>query len=336
MFSEEDFMSIQRIGDSLKKTAEDKAKIGRFGIGFNAVYHWSDLPSFVSSNYLVMLDPQARFLPNVNPNNPGKMVDWVKDPSVLSSYSDQFAPYQAQEGLDWSRPFNGTLFRLPLRTPDQAQTSSLSKRALAVSEASALLAALSVEASAMLLFLKNIETIEIKQWDVGAAAPIVRFRCSIANVSRELREKRTFVGDTSSSSSSSVVGLGTSQRKAAIRTADYSLLIDCTTNSGGAGGGEKISYQEVWEICNQLGGEGANAIASNPANELLRLIPWGGLAACVSERRANINGLREGLAYCFLPLPVQTGLPVMINGFFELSSNRRDVWQAHSIYLSAT
>jgi sacsin len=44
----------------LKKSSESQAKIGRFGIGFNAVYHWTDLPSFVSTNFLVMLDPQAR------------------------------------------------------------------------------------------------------------------------------------------------------------------------------------------------------------------------------------------------------------------------------------
>ncbi|CAN0458022.1 unnamed protein product, partial [Ascophyllum nodosum] len=30
--------------------------------------------------------------------------------------------------------------------------------------------------------------------------------------------------------------------------------------------------------------------------------------------------------YCFLPLPVVTGLPVHVNGYFELSSNRRDIW----------
>lgn len=74
VFTEEDFRSIQRIGDSLKKSSEIKGKIGRFGIGFNAVYHWTDIPSFVSANYLVMLDPQARFLPNVNPSNPGMIM----------------------------------------------------------------------------------------------------------------------------------------------------------------------------------------------------------------------------------------------------------------------
>eukprot|EP00967_Tisochrysis_lutea_P136754 scaffold244336_cov18-Tisochrysis_lutea.AAC.3 len=34
----------------------------------------------------------------------------------------------------------------------------------------------------------------------------------------------------------------------------------------------------------------------------------------------------RGRAYCFLPLPVLTGLPVHVNAFFELSSNRRDIW----------
>ena len=60
IFSKTDFQSIQRIGDSLKRAEEEsKAKIGRFGIGFNAVYHWTELPSFISQNYLVLLDPQV-------------------------------------------------------------------------------------------------------------------------------------------------------------------------------------------------------------------------------------------------------------------------------------
>ena len=60
IFSKTDFQSIQRIGDSLKRAEEEsKAKIGRFGIGFNAVYHWTELPSFISLNYLVLLDPQV-------------------------------------------------------------------------------------------------------------------------------------------------------------------------------------------------------------------------------------------------------------------------------------
>ena len=32
------------------------------------------------------------------------------------------------------------------------------------------------------------------------------------------------------------------------------------------------------------------------------------------------DGLKSGLAYCFLPLPILTGLPIMVNGFFEPST----------------
>ena len=35
----------------------------------------------------------------------------------------------------------------------------------------------------------------------------------------------------------------------------------------------------------------------------------------------------KGRAFCFLPLPAETGLPVHVNGYFELSSNRRDIWR---------
>jgi len=39
------------------------------------------------------------------------------------------------------------------------------------------------------------------------------------------------------------------------------------------------------------------------------------------------NSPLDGLAYCFLPLPVKTQLSVHVNAYFELSSNRRDIWR---------
>jgi hypothetical protein len=36
---------------------------------------------------------------------------------------------------------------------------------------------------------------------------------------------------------------------------------------------------------------------------------------------------KRGQAFCFLPLPIDSGLPVLLNGYFELSSNRRDIWE---------
>lgn len=47
---------------------------------------------------------------------------------------------------------------------------------------------------------------------------------------------------------------------------------------------------------------------------------WGGLAAPVGR------GV-QGRAYCFLPLPIETHLPVHVNGYFALGSNRRELWK---------
>ncbi|KAG6574311.1 uncharacterized protein IUM83_07146 [Phytophthora cinnamomi] len=59
-FTDADFQSIQRIGDSLKKDNSKGWKTGRFGVGFNSVYHVTDLPTFVSGSQLVFFDPQVR------------------------------------------------------------------------------------------------------------------------------------------------------------------------------------------------------------------------------------------------------------------------------------
>jgi len=73
VFTATDLKSIQQIGDSLKKSTGNKT--GRFGIGFNAIYHLTDLPVFVSTSNLVLFDPQAKYVPGINPSNPGKNID---------------------------------------------------------------------------------------------------------------------------------------------------------------------------------------------------------------------------------------------------------------------
>jgi sacsin len=43
-------------------------------------------------------------------------------------------------------------------------------------------------------------------------------------------------------------------------------------------------------------------------------------------RSSQVRNLFEGRAFCFLPLPINTSIPVHVNAYFELSSNRRDIW----------
>ena len=58
------------------------------------------------------------------------------------------------------------------------------------------------------------------------------------------------------------------------------------------------------------------------------LFPRGGVAALVSSSRlSTIQDQPRFVAYCFLPLPCYTSLPVHVNGHFALDPSRRNLWQ---------
>jgi len=169
VFSDEDFDSIQSIGDSKKRG--QLAKTGRFGIGFNSCYHLTELPTFLSRSYLVMFDPQAKYLPDVNPANPGKRID-ILSPTVQQHFVDQISPYAAF-GSDLRSEFQGTLFRLPLRTPQQAASSRLSAKIHTAADLLSLLGEFLGEAQQSLLFLKNVAHIEVLHWKADQTSPEV-------------------------------------------------------------------------------------------------------------------------------------------------------------------
>ncbi|KAF1774833.1 Zinc finger, RING-type, conserved site [Phytophthora cactorum] len=259
-FSDADFQSIQRIGDSLKKDNSKGWKTGRFGVGFNSVYHVTDLPAFVSGSQLVFFDPQACHLPNVNPSNPGKMIDYIAHPDLVSNFPDQINPFRCF-GCNFSEPF----------------------------------------------------LISIWEWRAGEDAPTVLHKASISNMTSEIKSKRSLQHTSLSSNSQRA----TQQFSTDGIVCDYPLSIEARHRSTSST--EKYEYL----IMNQLGGGECTKIACEPANASQRLVPWGGVA--VSTTADSANTATSGLAFCFLPLPTHTYLPVHVNGYFELSSNRRDI-----------
>ena len=65
-------------------------------------------------------------MPNITPSNPGKRINFVATPAA-KEHPDQFAPYE-MFGCDARSPFQGTLFRFPLRTQAHAAASRISKQ----------------------------------------------------------------------------------------------------------------------------------------------------------------------------------------------------------------
>ena len=72
VFTNDDLKGIQRLGLGSKRS--DSETIGQYGIGFNAVYHLTDCPSFLTGGQtLCILDPHMRYVPQATIKHPGAM-----------------------------------------------------------------------------------------------------------------------------------------------------------------------------------------------------------------------------------------------------------------------
>ncbi|XP_019420625.1 PREDICTED: sacsin isoform X1 [Lupinus angustifolius] len=308
-FTEEDFVSISKIGGSSKQG--QSWKTGRFGVGFNSVYHLTDLPSFVSGKYVVLFDPQGVYLPRVSAANPGKRIDFTSS-SALSYCMDQFSPYCAF-GCDMQNPFAGTLFRFPLRNADQAARSKLSRQAYSPEDISSMFVQLFEEGVLTLLFLKSVLCIEIYVWDAGEPEPKKIHSCSVSSVTDDTVCHRQALLRLSRC-------LNTTSEMDAF-SLDFSTEAVCGVETERKTDRFYV-VQTMAPASSRIG-----SFASTASKEYdIHLLPWASVAACISDNSLNNSVLRTGQAFCFLPLPVRTGLSVQVNGFFEVSSNRRGIW----------
>ncbi|CAD6261751.1 unnamed protein product [Miscanthus lutarioriparius] len=311
VFTDEDFASISRIGDS-RKVAQTW-KTGRFGVGFNSVYHLTDLPSFVSGKYVVLFDPQGAYLPNVSAANPGKRIDYVSS-SAITMYHDQLSPYCAF-GCDMEASFLGTLFRFPLRSSEQASSSRLSRQSYTEDDILSLFAKLYQEAVYNLLFLKNVLSLEMYVWESGMTEPKIIYSCSLGPQSEKLSWHRQALVRFS----------GTPVESSKQKLDSFSMDFISEAFLGNKIEKKSSTYFIVQGMASASSKIGIFATAAAKEYDL-HLLPWASVAACISNTGLEDTVLRQGRAFCFLPLPVRTGLSVHVNGYFEVSSNRRDIW----------
>ena len=151
-FTEEDFANITKLAGATKK--DKPLKIGKFGVGFCSVYHITDIPSFVSGEWLYIFDPTVKHLRGVvkNENQPGKRMKYM---SKFISKSQQLVPYQGLFGFDTSIPYSGTLFRFPFRR----NASQISSTIYGESIVNELREDLTKNGSRLLLFLNHVKKI---------------------------------------------------------------------------------------------------------------------------------------------------------------------------------
>uniref|UniRef100_A0A1I8GVE8 SAC domain-containing protein n=1 Tax=Macrostomum lignano TaxID=282301 RepID=A0A1I8GVE8_9PLAT len=153
-FTDDDFKNLLSLGGATKEA--QAAKVGKFGLGFNAVYNLTDVPAVLSGCQLQLLDPHGEKRAAAS----WRRLNFSKEAGrrMLAKYPHQFAPYTGVMGCGpdlGAEPYPGTLIRLPLRTQEQAGESQICQRAYSEQEMRDLLDKTAQQARHLLLFTQS-------------------------------------------------------------------------------------------------------------------------------------------------------------------------------------
>ncbi|GJJ71852.1 sacsin [Entomortierella parvispora] len=311
-FKKEDFESLKSLADSSKKG--DYEKIGQMGIGFNSVYHMTDCPSFLSQDQLVIIEPHAKIFHGLNgERRGGAKTNFVHKRRGLKRYADQIKPFTAlNDDVDLSEPYDGTIFRFPLRT----KPSDISKSAYSSEQARDMLMAFKEEALECLLFLTNVEQISIYERKDGDAKPTLLFDIQITNAEEVRAERKKFTDGFKDR-----LDLQYTNQHENESTLDYSIRPEFKmTDENG-----RVT-SEIWQITSMMGSaveayrQMTERTEADPTAH--RLIPWVGIAAPVDPKIK----IKNSRLFCFLPIRNSNLFPVHINGHFAVKQSRREIW----------
>ena len=170
-FTDEDFENITKLAGATKD--KQPLKIGKFGVGFCSVYHITDVPSFVSGEWLYIFDPTLKYLKGIvrNVSRPGKKVKYV---SKFMVRSQQLTPYEDLFGFTASSHYNGTMFRLPFRANASQISCTLYNNDLVQQMKDDLVK----NGSKLLLFLQHVKRITFSSLQGGSTVTEVSINFS--------------------------------------------------------------------------------------------------------------------------------------------------------------
>ncbi|KAL4245751.1 hypothetical protein ABKN59_001667 [Abortiporus biennis] len=121
VFKDGDFVGIREVGLGSKQGRNDA--IGKFGLGALSMFHFTETAMVVSGGHILFLDPSRKHLPASDTRSRSALK--VPLSHIRSIHHDHLEILHGLFGFDKSLDYyDGTLFRLPLRSTGQSEISS--------------------------------------------------------------------------------------------------------------------------------------------------------------------------------------------------------------------
>lgn len=333
-FTAEDWVNIVRVGSASKENKVEK--IGKFGLGFNTVYHVTDVPSILSGNTLLILDPNVTHLKKhiKHKTNPGIKLD-LSQQRLFHWFPGQFGPYERIFDCNFSRqsppePYPGTLIKLPFRTEEEAVKSEISAKVFHKHRIINVQQHLTKNSQTHLLFLKNINTLSLQSISNDASTPP-----RDNEIETILTVSKTTVNTMKIPDQSCVLKQHEAEKSLMKLDGKCKEVIDCCTVNIIQITSQQSGVTEVqsWLLYNCYGTHQSFNMALEENKQAMFSLPIGGVAVPLKKdpetgKLATSQSDLVGQAFCFLPLSIHTGLPVNVNGTFAVTSNRKGLWES--------
>ena len=234
----------------------------------------------------------------------------------MEHIQDQFRPYKeifdCTDEVFSEAKYGGTLFRFPLRhTPSKLSETLYSKEKM-----ERLFESFVGDAHLVLLFLRNLESIDLYTREITESIPKRIFQVRISEDSLALvREKRKEFFEKIEPGKLMLEPV----------TVTYPVTIEKVV-LGMENNTQQFSFLVTSYSC---GGDVSTEFERLLTDEELSYLPSVGVAMGAPSTENLPTPDVAGHVFCALPLPVQkksmTGLPVHVNGFFALTQNRRHI-----------
>ncbi|XP_023284384.1 sacsin-like [Seriola lalandi dorsalis] len=333
-FTAEDWENIVRVGAASKENKVEK--IGKFGLGFNTVYHVTDVPSILSGNSLLILDPNVTHLKKhiKHKTNPGIKLD-LSQQRLFNWFPGQFGPYERIFDCNFTRqsppePYLGTLIKLPFRTEKEAAKSEISTKVYHKHNIITFQQHLTNNSQTHLLFLKNVNALSLQSIPNNVTMPPRDDeKETVFTVSKTTESTMRIPDETTVSKQHQAENL---LMKLDVKCKE---VIDCCTVSIVQITSQQSGVTEVqsWLLYNCFGTHKSLKMALQENKQAKFSLPIGGIAVPLQNdpetgKLAPLQTDLVGQAFCFLPLSIHTGLPVNVNGTFAVTSNRKGLWES--------